>query len=912
VSYCLALNGPCVSTDTACSSSLVAAHLARRAVGVGDAAAGVAAGVNLALLHINTSVICAIGALSPVGRCKALDATADGYGRGEGCGVFVIGHAPAPRLLPGSGPAAAARVLVMVASAVNQDGRSSALTAPHGPSQQALLADIAREEAAATHSFSGGGGGGGSRFIAMHGTGTGLGDPIETGALVKSFLLGRGDNRAVLGAPKAHYGHTEGAAGVAGLLAAAGHLASAAPPPLKHLRNLNPFVASALESAGGAAPGAPRTKVMAPSSSAAASAATSSFGMSGVNAHAVMRIERSPSSASFTVVGRTYTARWAREAQRFAYFPCPHPLLNSWAPAAAAEEVFQLEFSGARQSYLHEHAVMGRALLPAAAALSAMAGAAPGAGGDPAAMLVIQGVALSAPLVLRPYGVVAASGVLPPTVELRRVGDVVRLVSSSSGRHTTHVTGFVGLPVVTSTPATATASGPASAASWGELVDSGGGTGGSGEGAHEGHGALAVARVQAPWREPGWADSEAVDAALHLGAAAAGAGGLPPGMFAAASIAACCFQPPAAAASLRGAAPPTAAARFARTGPADDTRSKLSHHSLVGGGGGGLLVAVNALVSKSIGGGAVWAPPVDSRAAAAAEGPGDGAERPVTLQHDVVWSALPGDTRADLAFAMPQLVGVFAASGAGGGGGYLRRSHRASSVSSDIAAALGAAQGAAAVRAAGMRVGTTGGAPGAAPPAAATSRARNEWAAAGAVRGAALHAIARTLAQEVPGLDAAAVDADPADATHPAAAGRSGPATASAGPVIAKAKRHLYGAALRGSTETLPTLHPSRDAADNDDGAATTVDPYAGAATASALITGGTGALGVQTGLWLVARGASRVTLTAGPSRGRTHSGVCLTASQCPCVTTGVLTTCNYARVLCVCVCVLVINSRLG
>ena len=197
VSYCLALNGPCVSTDTACSSSLVAAHLARRAVGVGDAAAGVAAGVNLALLHINTSVICAIGALSPVGRCKALDATADGYGRGEGCGVFVIGHAPAPRLLPGSGPAAAARVLVMVASAVNQDGRSSALTAPHGPSQQALLADIAREEAV--------GGSGGSRFIAMHGTGTGLGDPIETAAQARSFL-GRGDQRAALGAPKAHYG----------------------------------------------------------------------------------------------------------------------------------------------------------------------------------------------------------------------------------------------------------------------------------------------------------------------------------------------------------------------------------------------------------------------------------------------------------------------------------------------------------------------------------------------------------------------------------------------------------------------------------------------------------------------------------------------------------------------------------
>jgi len=676
---------------------------------------------------------------------------------------------------------------------------------------------------------------------------------------------------------------------------------SHAAPPVKHLRNLNPFVASALEAAGGAAPAAPRTTVMAPSSSAAA-AATSSFGMSGVNAHAAMRSEqRELVGPPSVVVGRTYTAGWAREAQRFAYFPRPHPLLHSWAPAAAAEEVFQLDFGGARQSYLHENGVMGRALLPAAAALSAMAGAAPGAGGDPAAMLVIQGVALSAPLVLRPYGVAVASGMLPPTVDLRRVGAVVRLLSSSGGgRHTVNVTGFLGLPVVTSAPATAAAAtgsaSAASAVSWGELVSGGGG----GDGAREGHGALAVARVQAPCREPGWADTEAVDAALHLGAAAAGAGGLPPGIFAAASIAACCFQPPAAAASLRGAAPPTAAARFARTGPADDTRSRVSHHSLVGGGGGGALVAVNALVSKSIGGGAVWVPPVDSRAAAAAaEGPGHGAVRPVTLQHDVVWSALPGDTRADPAFAMPRLVGVFAASGGGGGVGYLRRSHRASSTSSDIAAALGAAQGAAATRAAGMRVSTTGGAPGAAPPAAPTSRAREEWDAAGAVRGAALHAIARTLAQEVPGLDAAAVDADAADAT-PLWSRAPAAGSASAAPVIAKAKRHLYGAALRGSTETLPTLHPSPDAAHiDDDDAAAAVDPYAGAATASALITGGTGALGVQTGLWLVARGASKVTLTAGPSRGRTHTGVCLTTSECLCATLGDVNTSNYSRVLC-------------
>ena len=179
VSYCLGLSGPCVSTDTACSSSLVAAHLARRAVGAGDADAGLAAGVNLALLYVNTSVICAIGALSPVGRCKALDAAADGYGRGEGCGVFVVGGAIDDGGDDNSG-FGSRDVFVVVASAVNQDGRSSALTAPHGPSQQTLLADVAREERAnaaeETRDDA-------SRFVAMHGTGTGLGDPIETAAL---------------------------------------------------------------------------------------------------------------------------------------------------------------------------------------------------------------------------------------------------------------------------------------------------------------------------------------------------------------------------------------------------------------------------------------------------------------------------------------------------------------------------------------------------------------------------------------------------------------------------------------------------------------------------------------------------------------------------------------------------------
>ena len=349
VSYCLGLSGPCVSTDTACSSSLVAAHLARRAVGAGDADAGLAAGVNLALLYVNTSVICAIGALSPVGRCKTLDAAADGYGRGEGCGVFVVGGAIDDRGDADSG-FGSRDVFVVVASAVNQDGRSSALTAPHGPSQQTLLADVAREERAnaaeETRDDA-------SRFVAMHGTGTGLGDPIETAALSRRSSANVAANskrvdettrhvldatpRLVLNAPKAHYGHTEGAAGVAGLLAAAGHLARGESAPARHLRVVNPFVASALDAAGFFAPGAPRGRIAAPTRDATnvAVAGTSSFGMSGVNAHAVA-IRRGGSGSRrtfrFDIGGRRDEIRddAIRRARRFAYFPKPHPLLGAW------------------------------------------------------------------------------------------------------------------------------------------------------------------------------------------------------------------------------------------------------------------------------------------------------------------------------------------------------------------------------------------------------------------------------------------------------------------------------------------------------------------------------------------------------------------------------------------------------
>jgi acyl transferase domain-containing protein len=194
-----------------------------------------------------TAAMTQVHALSPDGRCKAFDAAADGYGRGEGFAAAVIEPAG------GAGAAAAAPLAVLAGSAVNQDGRSSGLTAPHGPSQTALIAAAMAEAGSARMDF-----------VASHGTGTPLGDPIETGALRKSAAggaanLGGGGNDSnsggdsafvfTVGAVKATTGHLEGTAGLAGLAQALAALQQRAALPLRY-RGLNPYVASSLEGWG--------------------------------------------------------------------------------------------------------------------------------------------------------------------------------------------------------------------------------------------------------------------------------------------------------------------------------------------------------------------------------------------------------------------------------------------------------------------------------------------------------------------------------------------------------------------------------------------------------------------------------------------------------------------------------------
>ena len=226
LSFTYGLHGPCVSVDTACSSALVATHALRRGVAGGECDQGLAAAVNLCLSRHTNVMFARAGMLTQDGRCKTLDATADGYVRQEACGVLCATNergvvsagfeTDAPRLR-----------LVVSSTAVNQDGRSSSLTAPNGPSQHALIGTAL--EVGGVHPAD-------VAALQMHGTGTSLGDPIEIGAACDA-LVSTAARAAppALNAVKSHVGHGETAAGLVGVCHAAAGI-SGWVVPLLHLR----------------------------------------------------------------------------------------------------------------------------------------------------------------------------------------------------------------------------------------------------------------------------------------------------------------------------------------------------------------------------------------------------------------------------------------------------------------------------------------------------------------------------------------------------------------------------------------------------------------------------------------------------------------------------------------------------
>ncbi|MFV2083645.1 SDR family NAD(P)-dependent oxidoreductase [Micromonospora sp. LOL_021] len=271
VAYALGLTGPAVAVDTACSSSLVAIHQASSALRRGECEVALAGGVNLIMSPRSTRLLGPqMGALSPDGRCKAFDARANGFIRGEGCAVLVLKRLDAARR---DGDVVHA---VLNGSAVNQDGRSSGFTAPNVLAQSALIG-AALADARLTPADIG--------LIETHGTGTALGDPIEMEAVATA--LGRPtdtDDPLYVGAAKTNVGHLEAAAGVVGVVKAILSLRYGAVPPLVHFSTLNPRIdltGTRVRMPTGLLPWTGRPGGL-------RHAGVSSFGMSGTNAHVIV------------------------------------------------------------------------------------------------------------------------------------------------------------------------------------------------------------------------------------------------------------------------------------------------------------------------------------------------------------------------------------------------------------------------------------------------------------------------------------------------------------------------------------------------------------------------------------------------------------------------------------------------
>eukprot|EP00889_Picochlorum_renovo_P006747 jgi/Picre1/33777/NNA_001256.t1 len=275
ISYSFGLKGPAMTVDTACSSSLVSTHLAANSMQEGLCTVSATMGTNLALVHSWTRACLRAGMLADDGRCKTLDASADGYVRAEAAMSMILesNH--------GKDNAQTVKAF-LVGTAVNQDGRSSALTAPNGPSQQ----DVIRSSL-----LSGGLAAGDIKHLQIHGTGTPLGDPIELGAAT-AVLLNKASDRVSpleLTSAKSFMGHAEPAAGIVGLSKLTLMMCDVSIEPFVSLRNMNPHVSAMLESKGQTPAFGPRQVMPTGSNRASAFGGVSAFAFQGTNAHAMIQ-----------------------------------------------------------------------------------------------------------------------------------------------------------------------------------------------------------------------------------------------------------------------------------------------------------------------------------------------------------------------------------------------------------------------------------------------------------------------------------------------------------------------------------------------------------------------------------------------------------------------------------------------
>ena len=354
ISYTFGFNGPCIGIDTACSSASVALHTAMGSLAASESSGAIGCTASLILSPQKCTALVQAGMLSAAGRCRPLDASADGYARGEAV-VAMLLQAAADETHAASAPMALLR-----GSAVNQDGRSSSLTAPHGPSQQVairLCCQAALREVSAIDA------------VQLHGTGTPLGDPIEVGGL-SSLLLDDGgpvhrQRPIALQASKSMFSHSEPSAGMVSMLCALGSTGSGGGAiEIQHLRSVNPLVQESMSSLSRD----DRSCFSLPRESSGLASlrggvvATSSFAYQGTNCCLLS------SDGGQPVLPSNRRGTWWNQARHWAAAASPHDILTSVAiaPHVASRDSVRLQgdLATARAAYFWQHQVQGTAVLP--------------------------------------------------------------------------------------------------------------------------------------------------------------------------------------------------------------------------------------------------------------------------------------------------------------------------------------------------------------------------------------------------------------------------------------------------------------------------------------------------------------------------------------------------------------------
>ncbi|WP_406012013.1 SDR family NAD(P)-dependent oxidoreductase [Streptomyces sp. NBC_00984] len=270
VSYFLDLKGPAIAVDTSCSSSLVAIDLACKDLRSGETSMALAGGVFLQSTPRLYGLAGRAGMLSPTGRCHTFDHRADGFVPGEGVGVVVLKRL-ADALADGDHIHG-----VIKASGVNQDGATNGITAPSSVSQETLLGEVYEQFGVDVERIG---------LVEAHGTGTKLGDPIEFQALDRAFRARTGKSEyCALGSLKTNIGHTQFAAGVAGVLKVLLAMKHGQIPASLHFEAAN----EAISLAGSPFYVNTRTRRWESPADVPRCGVVSSFGASGTNAHLVL------------------------------------------------------------------------------------------------------------------------------------------------------------------------------------------------------------------------------------------------------------------------------------------------------------------------------------------------------------------------------------------------------------------------------------------------------------------------------------------------------------------------------------------------------------------------------------------------------------------------------------------------